>query len=85
MCRGHAYNQQDKRDSAIADYSEAIKIDPKDADFFLFGGLVYRSKGLYDRAVADFDEPIRLDPSFGAAHDHRAETVALMNKLVEAG
>ena len=77
---GHAYNNKDQHDGAIIDYSQAIKIDPKDADLFLFRGLAHRWKGQYDRAVADFDEAIRLDPSFDAVRAHRAETIALMNK-----
>jgi tetratricopeptide (TPR) repeat protein len=80
MCRGHAYNNKDQHDRAIIDYSQAIKIDRKDADLFLFRGLAHRWKGQYDRAVADFDEAIRLDPSFDAVRAHRAETIALMNK-----
>jgi hypothetical protein len=36
---------------------------------------------LMPSCAAAFDEAIRLDPSFGAVCAHRAENIALMNKL----
>src|SRR5262245_35548611 len=34
-----AYENKEKYDLAIADYSEAIRLNPNDADFYLYRGL----------------------------------------------
>jgi len=51
-------------DRAIADYSEAIRLDPKHAIAYCNRGDGYRSIYDYGRAIADYDEAIRLDSSF---------------------
>jgi len=59
-------------DRAIADYSEAIRLDPKDAQNYSSRALAYRDEGDNDRAIADFNEEIRLRPS-GAAYSARGD------------
>src|SRR5579859_6762349 len=72
--RGYVYNNKDQHYRAIIDCSQATKIDPKDADLFLFRALAHRGKDQDDWVVANFDEAIWLDPSFDAVCGHRAET-----------
>ncbi len=47
---------------ALADYGEAIRLDPKNGTVFCARGGLYYSHGDYDRAIADFAEAIRVDP-----------------------
>ena len=47
---------------AIADESEAIKLDPSEPVYFDNRGLSYEEEGEYDRAVIDYDEAIRISP-----------------------
>ena len=49
-------------DRAIADFDQAIKLDPNCAVAYHDRGLAYRDKGDNDRAIADFDQAIKLDP-----------------------
>jgi tetratricopeptide (TPR) repeat protein len=50
-------------DRAIADYNEAITLDPKNAGNALNNrGLAYAKKDDLNRAIADFNEAIKLDP-----------------------
>jgi hypothetical protein len=70
-----------QHDRFIADFNEAIRLDPKDALAFHNRGLDYASKGQYDRAISDYDEAIRLDPNCTRAIKSRAETVARKNEL----
>ena len=49
-------------DKAIKDYDEAIRLDPKDAEAFVYRGITWKEKGELDKAFKDFDEAIRLDP-----------------------
>src|SRR5258708_692008 len=59
--RGAAYRAKDDLDSAIRDYDEVIKLDPKSASSYMFRGNGYRARGDYDRAIADYDTAIRLE------------------------
>src|SRR4051794_37618760 len=56
-------------DRAIADYSEAIKIDPYDAPAYARRGMAWTEKGEFDSATADLTEAIKIDPNdaFGFA------------------
>jgi len=47
---------------AIADYGEAIRLDPKDAKTYDNRGIVYQRMGEWDKAIADFTEVIRINP-----------------------
>ena len=60
-------------DRAIADFNEAIRLDPdpKDARAYNNRGHAWRNKGDLDRAIADYSEAIRLDPKFARAYYNR--------------
>ena len=62
------YCKKRNYDKAIADYSEAVRIDPNNAKAYYDRGLAYRSNGKRDKAIADFSEAIRLDPNNAAAY-----------------
>jgi tetratricopeptide (TPR) repeat protein len=47
-------------DRAIADFNEAIRLDPNFADAYNNRGNAYRVKRNFDLAIADFDAAIRL-------------------------
>jgi len=56
---------------AIADYNEAIRLNPKYAGAYNLRGRAYHDKGDNDRAIGDYDEAIRLDPKLVEAYDNR--------------
>src|SRR5262252_7929501 len=58
--RGLAYRSKGDFDRAIADYSEAIRLDPKHAAAHYNRGKLYQDKGDLDRATADYKEAMRL-------------------------
>ena len=61
--RGDSWdNVKHDHDPAVADYTQAIEIDPNNAVAFYNRGLTWIRKGDDQRAIADFDEAIRLDP-----------------------
>jgi tetratricopeptide (TPR) repeat protein len=57
---------------AIADYSEAIRLNSNHAIAFNNRGAMYAAKKEYDRAIADYSEAIRLVPNYALAHRNRA-------------
>jgi tetratricopeptide (TPR) repeat protein len=61
--RGLASYDKAQFREAIADYSEAIRLQPKAAAYYLGRGKALAVKGEPDRAIADFNETIRLDPN----------------------
>jgi tetratricopeptide (TPR) repeat protein len=60
--RGITYTWQGDFDRAIADLSEAIRLDPTLGAAYHNRGRAYRKKGEHHRAIADLTEAIRLEP-----------------------
>ena len=60
--RGLAYRDKRDYDRAINDFSQAIRLDGRNAAAFDNRGLAYRMKGDLERALADFDQAVRIDP-----------------------
>ena len=48
---------------AIKDYTEAIKLQPDDANkIYNNRGIAYAEKGEFEKAISDYTEAIRLNP-----------------------
>jgi tetratricopeptide (TPR) repeat protein len=58
-------------DRAIADHTQAIKLDPNLSEAFYNRGNAYGDKGENDRAITDYDTAIRLNPKFAGAFNNR--------------
>jgi tetratricopeptide (TPR) repeat protein len=56
----------------LADYTEAIRLNPLNANAYYRRGVVYQYKSEYEKALADYDEAIQLDPQFQDAYLARA-------------
>jgi tetratricopeptide (TPR) repeat protein len=69
--RGNEAREKKDYDLAIANYTEAIRLNPQYADAYNSRGLAYRNKGDYDRAIADCTEAIRLNPQYADAYNNR--------------
>jgi tetratricopeptide (TPR) repeat protein len=59
-------------DRMIADYDQAIALDPGNADAYSGRAQAWSSKGDHDRAIADYSEAIRLSPKDPGAYHARA-------------
>jgi tetratricopeptide (TPR) repeat protein len=82
--QGTAYLNQGEYDRAVANYTEAIRLDPKYAMAYMKRAETYRLKGDFDRAVADSTEAIRLEPTLALAYYHRGETYRLKGEYDRA-
>jgi tetratricopeptide (TPR) repeat protein len=60
--RALAYFGKGDRDRALRDFDEAIRINPKGADYFVGRGDIYRDRGDNERAVRDYDDAVRINP-----------------------
>jgi len=68
-------------DGAIADFSEAIELNPEDRDAYLKRARAKSAKEDLNGAIADFTRVIELDPRNYNAYDERANEKFLKNDL----
>jgi lipoprotein NlpI len=69
--RGVDFYTKNDLDHAIADWSEAIKLDPNYGHAYNNRAKAYRAKGDYQDAIADYGEAIKLDPQHALAYKGR--------------
>jgi Tfp pilus assembly protein PilF/membrane protease YdiL (CAAX protease family) len=69
--RGNAHIEKGELHEALAEYSEAIRLDPGCACAYANRGLVRVRQGLYAAALPDLDQAIRLDPKMAEAYLNR--------------
>jgi tetratricopeptide (TPR) repeat protein len=84
------YDQNDY-EGAIADYTEAIRIDPRNADAYNGRGLAkaknyIKAINSYDlvAAIADYNKAININPNIAAFYSNRAAAYQQQNKYKEA-
>ena len=51
-------------DGALADYDQAIRLNPAYVDAYNNRGVVRSDRGDADGAIADYDQAIRLNPEY---------------------
>ena len=66
--KGSSFLQEEKPDSAISEYQEAIRLRPDFAEAHLGLGAAYGMKGLHDLEIRQYEEALRLRPDFAEAH-----------------
>jgi tetratricopeptide (TPR) repeat protein len=73
-CRNRAAARFNRRGhgAAIGDFTEAIRLGPRDAEVYLRRGAAWESRRDYGKALADYAEAARLDPAMAIAQNNSA-------------
>ncbi len=82
--RGYAEHVQGNLDQAVADYTEAIRLDPKYARAYNNRGLAYQAQRKINEAIADFTEAVTLKPTLSAAYLNRGIAYAAKRDYAKA-
>src|SRR5262252_2588596 len=69
--RGLAHVKRGDFEVAIADFTEAIRLNPQSAKPYNDRGFSYARRGDLDHAIADYDQAVRLDPRYSLALRNR--------------
>jgi len=95
--KGNVYYHDGKFKEAIDSYTEAIKLNPKDAQAYANRGVayahlkqyeraIYAHLKQYERAIEDFNEAINITPKDAMAYNNRGLAYAYLkeyNKAIE--
>lgn len=69
--RGISWREKNYDDQALADFDEAIRLDPKSATTYTSRGNLYGDRGDNDKAIADYNAAIKLNPKLAPAYSNR--------------
>ena len=69
--RGIEHHGKGQDDLAIADYKQALRINPNNSLAYNNRGIAYHSKGQDDLAMADYNQTLRIDPNYALAYNNR--------------
>lgn len=67
------YDKQGNYNYAVAEYSNAIKINPKHTEAYISRGSLYETKGDYKTAISDFSKAIDIKPNNAISYYRRGK------------
>jgi tetratricopeptide (TPR) repeat protein len=82
--RGKAYLRQLDYDSAIADFTQAIILNPQYAEAYSHRGTAYAYNGVPDSAINDANRAIEIDPQYAPAYNTRGLAYYSMGNVERA-
>jgi tetratricopeptide (TPR) repeat protein len=59
-------------DKGIADFNEALRLNPTLAVAYYNRAEAWRNKGEYDRAIADYNQAVAIDPTLAVVYSNLA-------------
>jgi len=74
--RAAIHGHWDEYELAIKDWSQGLKLNPKDPSALVFRGQAYVNVGRFDDALNDYHDAVRMDPSNAAPYNNIAWLLA---------
>jgi tetratricopeptide (TPR) repeat protein len=71
-------------EQALADYDQAIALDPQYAAAYNNRGIAYANLGDLEQAIADYDQALALDPQDALAYNNRGNAYRTLGDLEQA-
>ncbi|MCX6251802.1 MAG: tetratricopeptide repeat protein [Bacteroidetes bacterium] len=81
---GNAHANLGRWDKAIADFSRALDIDPKDRDTYYNRGIAYSTLRQWNKAIEDYSKVIEIDPKYANAYSNRGVVYGNLGQLYKA-
>lgn len=82
--KGNKALADNKFDEAVAAYTEAITLDPKNHVLFSNRSAAHAKAGNYEEALKDAEETIQLNPTWPKGYSRKGSALSYMQKYVEA-
>jgi tetratricopeptide (TPR) repeat protein len=82
--RGVYYREQGDYDSAVADFTKAIGIEPRSLKAYVNRAATYRKQGAFYKAIGDNLKVIELSPGKATAYNNLGAAYASVGNFVEA-
>ena len=77
---GNLFSTNQDADKAVAEYTEAVRLNPNDAVGYFNRGTAYRKREELRKAIDDFTEAIRRDPKYAQAYNSRGMVYSEQDK-----
>jgi hypothetical protein len=84
LARGKGHLAQGQFAEAVLAYTQAIRLDAKDASSYLGRAVAEGATGELPAALADYEQALRLDPGLVVAHVGQGAILARLGRLDEA-
>ncbi|MGE5200523.1 MAG: tetratricopeptide repeat protein [Acidobacteriota bacterium] len=82
--RGVLYRDRKQHTLAVRDFTQAMRLDPKNSDAVLNRGVSYGALGQYRRSIRDYTAAIELDPSKADGWNARCYDRAIIGQFKAA-